>query len=510
MPRYAAIDIGSNSIRLLAAEVDASLRLQTLAEDRQVTRLGESVFRAGSVSREAMEATLGELGRMAAAARQLDALAMRVVATAAVRDASNRAEFLERASETAGVPVEMISGQEEARLIHLGVQSRWPHREERILVIDIGGGSAELIVAEEGRLRLAFSRPLGAVRVAGMFLRKDPAPESDLRRMNEYIEEKLAVAVQRIGSLRFHRAIATAATASAVICAANRIPRARRGEADRRRASAVQVRRLYRRLAGLDLEARRKVTGIGPRRAEIILPGAAVLLQVVERFRLPSLFYSAAGVRDGIVYDLASRGAGREVTRLARDQRQRVEGMARRFGVDLVHARQVASFAHILFESLLPLHRLPREQGRLLEAAAYLRDTGHYISDTSHHKHSHYIVANADLAGFTDAERRMVALLCRYHRKAAPSARHEELTPLPAEDRRALNLLTPLLRLADGLDRGREGRVDSLACSVDNGAVRLVLRGRRDISLEQWAVERAAESFRDAYQRPIEIARESL
>jgi exopolyphosphatase/guanosine-5'-triphosphate,3'-diphosphate pyrophosphatase len=510
MTRYAAIDIGSNSIRLLGAEVDPQLRVQPLAEERQVTRLGESVFRTGLVSREAMELVLGILARMAASARDLDVLATRVVATAAVRDAGNRGEFLERASAAAGFPVEMISGQEESRLIHLGVQSRWPHPQERILVVDVGGGSAEIILAEHGRLETAFSRPLGALRVAGMFLKQDPPSPDDLRRMNEYIEEKLAVAVQRIGRKKFARGIATAATASAVVCAVNRIPRARREQADRRRASAPLIRRLYRQLAGRDLDARRKVTGIGPRRAEIILPGVAVLRQVLERFQLPALYYSAAGVRDGIVYDLAARGAGREVTRLARDQRRLVEAMARKFDVDLAHARRVASFAHTLFESLLPLHRLPREQGRLLEAASYLRDAGHYISDMGHHKHSHYIVANADLAGFTGAERQMVALLCRYHRKAMPNARQMEFEPLPPDERRSLQLLTPLLRLADGLDRSREQRVDSISCSMDNGAVRLCLHGRQDISLEQWAVERAAESFREVYQRALEIVREEV
>jgi exopolyphosphatase/guanosine-5'-triphosphate,3'-diphosphate pyrophosphatase len=250
------------------------------------------------------------------------------------------------------------------------------------------------------------------------------------------------------------------------------------------------------------------VTGIGPRRAEIILPGAAVLKRVLEEFEIPQLAYCAAGVRDGIIRDLAMRGAGRERARLDREQRALVEQFARRFGVDLRHARHVAGFARELFDALAPLHRRPPEEGRLLEAAAYLRDVGHAISDTSHHKHSHYIVANSDLAGFTAVERERVALLCRYHRKALPTARHLEFQALTAEQRRSVLLLAPLLRLADALDRSRDQRVEAIACAVRNGTVELTIQSPLDTGLEQWAVEGAALFFRQAYERDIVVVRE--
>ncbi|MCC6294032.1 MAG: Ppx/GppA family phosphatase, partial [Bryobacterales bacterium] len=174
MPRYAAIDIGSNSVRMLAAEASPGAGFETLAADRQVTRLGESVFRNGRISPEAAAAVCEVLARMAAAYRGLNVLAVRAVATSAVRDAANQQEFLARASEAAGAPVEIISGQEEARLIHLGVEALWPHPRSRVLVVDVGGGSAEFILAENGRRREAFSKPLGAVRLTEVFLKSDP------------------------------------------------------------------------------------------------------------------------------------------------------------------------------------------------------------------------------------------------------------------------------------------------------------------------------------------------
>jgi exopolyphosphatase / guanosine-5'-triphosphate,3'-diphosphate pyrophosphatase len=506
MPRYAAIDIGSNSLRMMAAEVERGSPFKVLAEDRQVTRLGESVFTTGVIDGAALDFLCATLERMVAAYRPLGVLATRAVATSAVRDASNSEEFLERTGKILGQPVEVISGQEEARLIHLGVGTRWPHPDERILIIDIGGGSAELIESDHGQLKAAFSRPLGAVRLHSVFLSNDPPTPADLLRMEDFIEEKLAVALRRIERGGFARAIGTSASASAIVCAANRIPRARRGEGDRRKASLAQIRQMYHSLGAMPLSERRKTVGIGPRRAEIIVPGAAVLALALEHFGIVHLAYCAAGVRDGIVRDLADRGVGRERVRLANAQRQAVEQFARRFGVDLKHARRVAVFAREMFQSLESWHRLEPEQGRLLEAAAYLRDTGHAINDMSHHKHSQYIVANSDLSGFTDQERLEVAMLCRYHRKSMPGPRHPDFAALPPERQRTVMLLAPILRIADALDRSRDQRVEAIRCELRAGGLFLTIESAGDVSLETWAVERVAPEFRTAYQKPMTVA----
>ena len=210
-------------------------------------------------------------------------------------------------------------------------------------------------------------------------------------------------------------------------------------------------------------------------------------------------------MREGIVRDLADRGVGREQARLNREQREMVEQFARRFGVDLKHARVVAHFALELFHALERLHQLPIGEGRLIEAAAYLRDAGHAISYAGHHKHSQYVVANADLGGFTDIERLRVAMLCRYHRKSMPAARHADFMALAAPDRRAIMLLTPLLRIADALDRSREQRVESIECTLGAGGVTLRLKASRDSGLEKWAVEGAAAVFREVYGTALTV-----
>jgi exopolyphosphatase/guanosine-5'-triphosphate,3'-diphosphate pyrophosphatase len=488
-----------------AAEVIPGMGTNVLASEREVTRLGESVFRSGSISDEAMRATCAVLARMAAVYRKLDVSGVRAVATSAVRDTRNQRQFLARASEAAGTDVEIISGREEARLIHLGVESVWPQPGKRTLIIDIGGGSAEIISSEHGHLMEAYSKPLGAVRLREAFLKADPAEPRELHQMHGYIRAKLEPAVRRAGHTGFDRVIATSATAAAVARAVARTEK--REEIDRLRITTPQVRKLYEKLSELPLSGRRKITGIGPRRAEIIVPGVAVLLDFLQAFQLPSVYYSRAGVRDGIIADLAARKVGSERARLDREQRHEIEDMCRRYGVQIEHARKVADLASHLFLTLHPLHRLPHACGKLLEAAAYLIDIGHYISSISHHKHSYYVVSNSDMAGFTTRERFLIAALCRYHRKAMPNAEHGVYQALSAEERHVLMFLIPILRLADNFDRSRTQTVDGVDCRMRDGEVVLQVRARGDIDLEQWGAERAGEVFQQVYERPISVVK---
>ncbi len=506
MARYAAVDIGSNSVRMMTAEVNQG-ETRILAQDRQVTRLGESVFRSGRIAKDALDFLCANLARMAATYSRLDVVGLRAVATSAVRDASNQEEFLQWAGTALGTNVEVISGPEEARLIHLGVEARWPRPKERTLIIDVGGGSAESIVSQGGQLVDAVSKPLGAVRLTEVFLETDPPRAEELRRLEGYIDEKLASFHKQHGAEKFDRVVATSATAAAIVSAVNQVSRAKRDEADRMRASISQVRELYFELARTDLAGRRKMTGIGPKRAEIITAGTAVFLRALDLFGHRSLYYCAGGVRDGIIADLAARRVGSELSQLSRDQRSLVEGMAKRYGVPLKHARHVACLAHRLFEILQPVHQLAPAAGKLLEASAYLHDIGHFVSGTGHHKHSAYLVANADMPGFTDRERLTIAALCRFHRKSMPQARHAHFQALDPESRRAVLRLAPLLRIADALDRGHEQRVRNLTSAIKDGNINLLVEASADADLELWAANEAADAFLETYAEPIVLQR---
>jgi exopolyphosphatase/guanosine-5'-triphosphate,3'-diphosphate pyrophosphatase len=282
MPSVAAVDIGSNSVRLEVAETGQG----TVASDRQVVRLGESVFQTGHVTEEALDRLCSVLTRMRQICRKKNVARIRAVATAALREAENQAEFVARASAALGAPVEIISGEEEARLIYLGVQVRWPNPPGRCLIVDVGGGSTELIVTENRSIENAWSLPMGALRP----------------------NLTLDFPVRAILARPLDLVIGTSATAAAVVSAANGLARYGRADADHLSASTVQICSLYERLLRLDLAERRQIVGIGPQRAEVIVSGTEILVNLLRQLGAPALRYSMAGVRDGIILELSETG----------------------------------------------------------------------------------------------------------------------------------------------------------------------------------------------------------
>ncbi len=505
MSKYAAIDIGSNSIRMLVAEANPSAPFEELATDRQVVRLGAGVFNDGKLSPESVVMGLQVLQRMADKIATFDVVATRAVGTSALRDALNKNEFLERASTILKTPVEVITGLEEARLIHLGVQLRWPHPKQRVLVLDIGGGSAELILSDKGRFEEAISKPLGAVRLTEMFLKSDPPDARELARLEKYVQERLAGTTSRFGSAKVDRMIATSSTAAALVSAVNKVPRSQREEADRIGATAAQIRRLYQELSIRKQTARSKISGIGPRRSEIIVAGAAVMHVVMRELGIPRLYYSTAGLREGIVADLVHRKVGLEQARLDPDQRRMIRAMVAKYGINSPHVRKVADMAHMLFEGLRHVHQLPLAQGKLLDAAAHLYNIGHFVNESRHHRHSMYLVANSDMPGFSAEERMVIANLCRYHRKSTPQLTHEVFQLLEVEDRRAVMLLTPLLRLAVALDQSQEQKVERVETIVGEQSVELRLYSQADVDIEQWSAQQVGEVFQGVYGKPLVV-----
>jgi exopolyphosphatase/guanosine-5'-triphosphate,3'-diphosphate pyrophosphatase len=265
------------------------------------------------------------------------------------------------------------------------------------------------------------------------------------------------------------------------------------------------VRDLYTKLAERNLAGRRKIKGVGPRRAEIIVPGVAVLVEFLRSFHLPAVYYSRAGVRDGIIADLAARNVGAELSRLSRDQRAEVENMCRRYAVPVERVRKAAEVSNLLFTCLHPVHQLPPAAGKLIEAAACLLDTGHYVSGVAHHKHSYYLVSNSDMPGFTERERLLIAALCRYHRKSLPQPTHQAFQSLTADERRVLLQAIPVLRLADSLNRNHQHRISGVECRLREGQIQLMVRSEGDIDLEQWGAEKASDVFQQFYGRTVTI-----
>jgi exopolyphosphatase/guanosine-5'-triphosphate,3'-diphosphate pyrophosphatase len=526
MPTFAAIDIGSNSCRLKIAKV-AQHRLKTLAEDREVTRLGASVFDTGLISPEAMAATLRALKRFQRSVQSHGVDRIRVVATSAMRDARNAAAFQAWVKAETGWNMEIISGLEEGRLIHLGVTGAEPGAGGRVLLLDLGGGSCEVTLSEHKRIKDTISLPLGAVRLTEQFLTGDPAPKDGLARMHRVIARELRRAHRRIQPGRAPLVIATSGTAAALseACApgvkigkgngksAGKIV-VRRSRADRDHRSNVlagmvttkAVRKLAAKIAKMSLPDRSAIPGIGPRRAEIIVAGAQVYAAVLESFALSGFRYSPLGLRDGILAQmLAEQDARAKAHREFEHERwESVLATARRYGVDPRQAEPVRGHAAQLFRELKPVHDLSPDYDSWIAAAAVLRDTGKFINHQGHHRHTQYIISSSEIYGYTPLQRTLVSSIARYLGKSRPQPGDRALRNIPAEEHKNVDRAVVLLRLAVALNQDRASDVLRVGVRVYPKRVYLELRaGRTGAELELWSLRKEASYFREVFGREL-------
>src|SRR5579863_10205401 len=360
MPTFAAVDIGSNSVRLKIARLTRG-RLHPIHEDREVTRLGEGVFRSGFLTPESMAETVKVLRRFHRAAQQVVTDNVRVVATSALRDARNSQAFLEWVRSATGWRVEIISGVEEARLIHLGLISGSRVDRSPTLLMDLGGGSCELTITHGGHIRDAVSLPLGAVRLTNEFLSHDPVRKGELKRLRGFVAREVNRIVNRIAAARVKNAIATSGTAAALAAVAANLSSNRRSH--RPMVSSAEMSRIAKRLARLPVAERRKIEGIGPRRAEIVVAGAMVYHALVERCHLKGFRYSPLGLRDGILAQMAAEydRSTRPGKQIESERWESIGKAIEHYGVDRKHALDVRESAMLLFSALRSVHRLAPE-----------------------------------------------------------------------------------------------------------------------------------------------------
>ena len=500
MPTFAAVDIGSNSVRLKISRL-VSHRLVEIQEDREVTRLGESVFRSGFLSPEAIALTVKVLRRFHRAAQKVGADSVRVVATSALRDARNSRAFLEWVRSATGWRVEIISGLEEARLIHLGLTSTLRVNTSPSLMIDLGGGSCELTISNKGHIRETVSLPLGAVRLTNDFLHHDPPRKSEMRQLRSLIAREAGRISGRITGLKPKAVIATSGTAEALakVCHAMYQTKSQRTMTVNR----LQMRRIAKMLARLSLDERRKVPGIGLRRAEIVIAGAAVYSELMERYKLLGFRFSPLGLRDGLLaqmaadYDHATR-SGRQIESERRDS---ILSAVQHYHVDLQHAARVRETAMHLFSDLRSVHRLPQEYKEWLAAAAMLCEVGDFVNRTGRHRHTYYIISHSEILGYTPHQRKIIAAIARYLGKSRPSAEDGPIKMLPPSDQKQIAKASLLLRLAWALNLGRSGALKTSRVKIQGGAVDLVLVPKHPLSvdLELWAVEKEKAYFREVF-----------
>jgi exopolyphosphatase / guanosine-5'-triphosphate,3'-diphosphate pyrophosphatase len=500
MPTFAAVDIGSNSVRLKISRL-ASHRLVEIHEDREVTRLGESVFQSGFLSPEAIALTVKVLRRFHRAAQRAGADSIRVVATSALRDARNSGAFLEWVRSATGWNVEIISGLEEARLIHLGLTSTLRVSPSATLMIDLGGGSCELTISKKGHIQETVSLPLGAVRLTNDFLHHDPPRKAELRQLRSLVTREIGRIAGRMAKARPKVVIATSGTAEALAAVCHAMYRTKS-----QRAMTVthpQMRRIAKMLSRLSIDERRKIQGIGLRRAEIVIAGAAVFAGLLDRFKLGGFRYSPLGLRDGLLaqmaaeYDRATR-SGRQIESERQDS---ILSAVRHYRVDFQHAERVRDSAMKLFSDLRRIHRLPPEYREWIAAAAMLSEVGDYINRTGRHRHAHYIISHSEILGYTLQQRKVIAAIARYLGKSRPASGDGPIKLLPPSDQKQIAKASLLLRLAWALNLGRSGALQNVRVRGSKSAVQLVLVPRPPLTLdlELWAVEKERAYFREVF-----------
>lgn len=510
----AAIDLGTNSAHLVVAKVDGS-SIEVLEREREMVRLGSSGDgEMRLLAPEAIERATAALSRFRQVA-EIHAAPLRVTATSAVREAENRAVLIQRAQAEAGVDIEVISGFEEARLIHLGVLQAVPVFDRRMLLCDIGGGSTELVLGHKGEVQTSRSFKVGAIRLTDRFFSAEPVTAAMVEQCRRYIRATLAPYLRQLDLRGFDVAVGSSGTIGAISAMAAARREAEGGQQRPRtfngfKITGDEVREVVLSLARAPtVEDRTKVAGLDSRRADIILAGALILEQVVAGLAVEQLTFSDYALREGVLLDTWQRGHHAALDRLSDLRRRNVDKLVEHLDEDPQHSAEVARLARGLFDCTAELHGLGDDCRELLEAGALLSNIGLFVSHAAHHKHSYYLIRNSELmTGFTDGEIEVIAQVARYHRKATPREKHAEFAALPAGDQRRVRVLAGLVRVAVGLDRNHTGRVASLGCHRSETAlvIEAVARTGEDISLELYAATQRKDLLEEALGTPVEIS----
>jgi len=506
--RLAAIDIGSNSIHMIVVDAVPGRDLRIVAREKDMARLGDSAFAEGHLSASVQARALSSISRFLELARRLEVESVLASATSAVREAGNGKAFLALVRKQTGLSVSLLSGQEEARLIYLAVRDAMELKGPTSLVVDVGGGSTELILGDATSMRWAESLPLGVLRLNARFQGDRALGKRKRRALREHVRGLLADGLRRARGARTGRVVGTAGTVNAVV----RLLLAEEGflvEPDTpgvQRIPADAIHELSERMLGMPMADRLDLPGLDPARADTLGLGALVVDEVLAGVGVAEIRTCRAAVREGMVLDYLATHPETPTRKSTQDVRERsVRDAVARYGDSLDHGEQVSRLALAVFDGTRALHRLGAPERELLHFAALLHDVGHHVEQRPHHKHSYYLVRNAELQGFDPEEIEHVAVLCRYHRRGAPKDDHEEWAGVAAKTRPRLRTLIGILRVADGLDRGHAATVDAVEVTVRRQAVLLRVVGKDAVELDVWGARNKVDVLEECLGRRIEL-----
>lgn len=508
MQRLAVIDIGSNSIHMVLAEIGKNFSYKIVDRIKEMARLGDGAFTSHRLSQEAMERGLAVLKRFSLLAKNKGFDIILSVATSAVRESKNGGDFIKLIRKELGLRVRVITGEEEARLIYLGVRHSMDLSDSPAMIVDIGGGSVELMACTPKRLKFVRSLKLGAIRLKDQYLKTDPPDKKMVQRMEQAVSQSLKKSLLKKKALLLRSLVATSGMAGNL---AEIIYLARTGRAlsqiDMAMIDLKEIMEVEQLLRTKDTEGRLKITGLDPRRVDTLYPGVLVLRVLMECLGAKQVRISDKALREGVIYDFIQQHheglvAEQEIPNVRRRQ---ILLLARRYQYPKVHSHHTAKLALSLFDQTQPIHGMGEVEREWLEYASLLHDIGHHIQENQHHKHTYYLITHADLPGFSSDEIGILANVSRYHRRGLPKIRHRGYKILNAGQRKTVLGLSSILRIADGLDRSHFSVVKAIKAELGK-SLRLQAAFRYDPELELWTTERRKKLFEKFFHCQVELS----
>ncbi len=496
-----AIDVGSNAIRLLIGRIDNDRKLAVIDNLREPVRLGRDVFTRRTISDDVMEQASDAFRRFKEAIDRNGVTLTRAVATSALREAMNRDTFVDRIAQVSGIDIAVIGAEEEARLVHLAVSEKMNLKNRTAMLIDIGGGSTEITFTVNGSIVSTESFRLGAVRLLQMLEEKKYGERKFNTLVREYVNATQRRLKKEINDKKADLCVGTGGNIDALALLRKDLFSKDRDSG----VSANELDGIVKKLLSLTFEERVQQLRLRPDRADVIVPAAIILQEIIKVAGIEQIEIPKVGLKDGLMIDMGielygeQKHANREQVMLSALQ------IGRKYSFDEQHGTSVARYAVQLFDQTKSLHNLTLEQKLLLEVAAMLHDIGSFISMTAHHKHTQYLLMATPVIGLSRAQMDVVANVARYHRKSFPKIQHESYRLLSPKDRVLVSKLTAILRLADAMDNEHASKVKSFAVEYKKPKLIIRLEGEGDLLLEKWALMRKSEMFEDVFSVKITV-----
>jgi exopolyphosphatase/guanosine-5'-triphosphate,3'-diphosphate pyrophosphatase len=503
------VDIGTNAVRLLVVRINPNFSYTIISQEKEVIRLGEQEFKDNMLRPEAMERAIFVCGKFSELAKTYGATEIIAVGTSAIREALNQSDFLQKLLSETGLKVQVISGQDEARLIWLGVSSGIDIGEEKAIFIDLGGGSTEIAIGNQHECFYVNSLRLGAIRLTTQFIGEGwtrPIENNVYKEIKNYARRKVHVVKARVLEYGVRRAWGSSGTVINLAEITNKLFK-KNGNGGVLTLSRKNLKKLAPILCSLSLEERKKLPAINPYRADIIIAGAAIIEAIMEEFGLEEICISHRELRDGLLVEYLSNFEGFRELQKAPMRNRSVLHLGRSCNFDEKHSETVASLALQLFDSAkqIGLHNLGETEKELLKHAATLHDVGDFLSFNDHQLHSHYIISNAELLGFDPKETQIMANIARFHRKKLPSKKALKITGLDEKTNDTIAILSTFLRFAEKLDRSHCGLVKNAEfVKVNKDRVLLSFYSDSDCSLEEWSIIQNRQAFYEAFKKQLD------